>query len=69
MLTLLKGNLIVNEMTIALPAGTLPLKIIQWNKESLIVFTRKLWSNQTQVWILNDVSLKRFTSNPMFQMT
>ncbi len=61
---LLKGNLIVNEMTIALPAGTLPLKIIQWNKESLIVFTRKLWSNQTQVWIL-DVSLKRFYPIPV----
>ncbi len=60
---LLQGNLIVNNMLVALPTKTLPLKIIEWDKDNLIVFTRALWSNQTQAWVLN-VGAKDF--KPIF---
>jgi len=51
--SLLAGNLIVNQERIALPSRTLPLKIIEWDKRHLIVFTRALWTNQIQVWTLD----------------
>lgn len=58
---LLEGDLIVNNIRIALPARTLPIKIIEWDKQHFIVFTRALWSNQIQVWIL-DLKLGNFHS-------
>lgn len=47
------GNLLVNEKKFSLPEQTLPLKIIEWDPQTLVVFTRRLWSNQTQIWSLD----------------
>lgn len=47
------GNLLVNEKQFPLPERTLPLKVIEWNPQTLVVFTRQLWSNQTQIWTLD----------------
>ncbi|MBV6450550.1 MAG: hypothetical protein MHPDNHAH_01274 [Anaerolineales bacterium] len=60
----LEGNLIVNDRKFHLPARTLPLKIIQWDPTRLIVFTRELWTNQTQVWAL-DVDSGAFQPIPL----
>ncbi|MBE7434427.1 MAG: hypothetical protein HS100_10955 [Anaerolineales bacterium] len=61
---LLKGELVVNNTRIALPARVLPIKILEWNKKNLVIFTRALWSNKIQVWKL-DIESKYFQSIPM----
>lgn len=47
------GNLLINEKKFPLPERTLPLRIIEWDPQTLVVFTRQLWSNQTQIWTLD----------------
>jgi hypothetical protein len=61
---LLKGELVVNNTRIALPARVLPIKILEWNKKNLVIFTRALWSNQIQVWKL-DIESRYFQSIPI----
>lgn len=78
LISTLKGSLVFsqdNEKTkIALPARTLPLKIIEWDLIHLVVFTRELYSNRIQVWMLDviegdyiEIPLPKLLSQTMFR--
>jgi len=50
MASLRGGLLIDNSVRLALPEKTLPLKVIEWGGDSLIVFTRDLFSSRIRIW-------------------
>jgi len=50
----LKGTLLLNkQIAISLPPKTLPLKVLEWNLTTLVVYTRDLWTSRIRIWTVD----------------